>query len=90
MSTFVLCRVVAESRGVVRKREVVVDGLWTVDVGDRVVLCCQELGNPVGSGSGIVTTYGHKKLDVVLLEELKIEILLEILVGRLETAHLKI
>lgn len=57
---------------------------------NRIALGSQELGNPVGSGGRVVATYGHEKLDIVVLEEVKVEVLLKILVGRFETAHLKI
>ena len=57
---------------------------------DRIALGSQELGNPVGSGGSVVASDGHEKLDIVVLEEVKIEVLLKILVGRFETAHLKI
>ena len=90
MRTLVLCRVVAESRGVVRKRKVVIDGLRAVDVCNRIVLCCKELGNPVCRRSRVVTAHSHEKLDVVLFEKVEVEVFLEIFVGRLETAHLKV
>ena len=86
----ILRRIVAESRSIGRERKVVVDGLRAVDVGDRIVLCSQEFGNPVCSGSCVVAAYGNEKLDVVVLEEVKVEILFEILVSRLETAHFEV
>ena len=57
---------------------------------DRIALGSQELGNPVCSGGRVVTAYGHEKFDIVVLEQVKVEVLLKILVGRFETAHLKI
>ena len=57
---------------------------------DRIMLGLKELGDTVGRRSGIVAADGHQKLDIVVLEEGEIEILLEILVRRFETAHLKI
>ena len=61
-----------------------------MNVGNRIALGSQELGNPVCSGGSVVTTYGHEKFDIVVLEQVKVEVLLKILVGRFETAHLKI
>ena len=51
------------------------------------MLGLKELGDAVGRRGGIVAADGYKQLDVVLLEERKVEILLEILVRGLETAH---
>ena len=90
MRSLILCRVVSESRSVVRKRKVIVDSLRTMDVGDRIVLCSEELGDPVGGRSCIIASDSHEKLDVIFLEEIEIEILLEILVGRFEPAHLEV
>ena len=90
MGTLILCGVESEGRSVVRKRKVVVNGLGDVDIVYRILLLFQELGNTVGCRSSVVSADGDKKLDVVVLEEVKIEILLEILVGRLEAAHLEI
>ncbi len=90
MRAFVLRGVESEGRGVVRQRKVVVDGLGHVDVCDRILLRGQELGDAVRGGSGVVTTHGHEELDVVVLEQGEVEVLFEILVGGLETAHLQI
>ena len=90
MCALILGRIVSESRSIVRKRKVVVDSLRAVDIGDRIMLGCEELGNPVGSGGSIVAADCHKKLYVVVLEQVKVEILLEILVSRLEPAHFEI
>ena len=61
-----------------------------MDVVDRIVLRFEELGYPVGCGCGVVASDGHQELDVVVLEQGEVEVLLEILVGGLETAHLEI
>ena len=90
MSSFVLGGVESEGRIIVRKRKVVVDCLRDVNVGDRVLLCLEELGDSVCSGSGIIATYGNQKFDVVLGEKFEVEVVLKIGVGWLETAHLKI
>ena len=82
-----LGRLVAERRRAGRQRQVVVDRLRDVDVGDGVVLRFEELGDAVGRRCGVVAADGHEQLDVVLGEEIEVEILLEILVGRFETAH---
>ena len=83
----VLGRLVAERRRALRKRQVVVDGLGDVDVGDGVFLGLEELGDTGGGRSRVVAADGHEQLDVVLGEEIEVEILLEILVGRFETTH---
>ena len=80
----------AEGRGVVRQREVIVDRLGDVDVGDGILLVLQELRDAVGRGGGVVAADGHQQLDVVVREQGQVEILLEILVRGLEAAHLKI
>ena len=90
MGTLVLGGVESEGRGVVRQWKVVIDRLRDVDVVDRVVLGLKELGDSVGCGGCVVTAYSNEKLHIVVLEEGKVEILLEILVGRLETAHLEV
>ena len=90
MCTLILRRIVAECRSIRRKRKVIVNGLWTMNVCDRITLGCQELGNPVGGGSGIVPSDGHEKFDIVVLEEDKVEVLLKLLVSRFETAHFEI
>ena len=87
---FVLGGIEAESRGVAGKGKVVVDSLWHVDVVDGIVLGLEELGYAVRGGSGIVSADGDQKLNVVVFEEFKIEVLLEILVRGLETAHLEV
>ena len=69
---------------------VVVDGLGHVDVRDRILLRGEELGDAVRGGSGVVATHGHEEFDVVVLEQGEVEVLLEILVGGLETAHLQV
>ena len=56
-------------------------------VGNREVLGLKELGNTVSSRGGIVSTNCNQKFYVVVLEELQIEILVEIFLCRLETAH---
>ena len=61
-----------------------------MDIADGIALGLEELGDPVGGGSGVVSAHGHKQLDVVVLEETEVEVVLEIIVSRLETAHLQI
>ena len=61
-----------------------------IKVMDRIVLGFEELGDPVGCGCRVVTSDGNQELDIVVLEESEVEILLEVLVGRLEAAHLKV
>ena len=61
-----------------------------MDVCNRIVLCCKELGNSVRCRCRVVAADCHEKLDVVLFEKIEVEVLLEILVGRFETAHLKV
>ena len=61
-----------------------------MDVRDRILLRGEELGDAVRGGSGVVTAHGHEQLDVVVLEQAQVEVLLEILVGGLETAHLQV
>ena len=90
VGAFILGGVEAEGRRVVRKRQVVVDRLGDVDVLDRILLGFEELGDAVRGGCGIIAADGDQKLDVVLLEESEVEILLEILVRRFESAHLEI
>ena len=90
MRAFVLGRVETESRGIIREREVIIDRLGDVDVVDRIVLGLKEFGDPVGGGGGVVATDSYQELHIVVLEKSQVEILLEILVGRLETAHLEI
>ncbi len=90
MSTLIFSRVESESRSVMRQRKIIINRLRDVDVVDRIVLCFKELGDSVGCGSCVVTTYGHEKLHVVVLEQGKVEVLLEILVSRFEAAHLKV
>ncbi len=87
---FVLCAVEAEGGGVAGQREVVVDGLGHVDVVDGILLCLKELCNAVCGGSGIVSANGDKELDVVFLEEAQVEVLLKVIVGGFETAHLEV
>jgi hypothetical protein len=80
VSTFVLCRVISECRSIGRKRKVVIDSLRAVDVRDRISLRCQELRDTVCSRSCIVTTDSHEKLDIIVLEEVKVEVFFKILV----------
>ena len=87
--TLVLGRLIAEGRRTLRQRKVVVDGLGNVDVGDGIFLGLEELGDAVGRRSGIVAADGHEQFDVVLGEEGQVEVLLEVLVGGLESAHLQ-
>ena len=75
---------------VCRKRKVIVNGLRAMDVRDMIILGCEEFGNSICSRSRVVTTDGHEKLDVVVFEEVEVEVLFEILVSRLETAHFEI
>ncbi len=86
---FVLGRFVAERRRALRKRQVVVDGLRHVDVGDGVFLALKELGDAVGRRSGVVAADRDEQLDVVVGEELEVEIVLEVRILGLETAHLE-
>ncbi len=58
-----------------------------MDVCDWVLLLFEELRNAVRSRSGVVTSNGYEQLDVVLHEEVEVEILSEVLVRGLETAH---
>ena len=90
VGALVLGAVETEGRGVLRQREVVVNGLGNVDVMDGILLGFQELGDAVGGGSGVVTTYGDQQFDLVVLEQGQVEVLFKILVGGLETAHLEI
>ena len=80
----------SEGRSVVREGQVVIDCLGNMNIVDRIVLRLEELGDPVGGGSGVVTTDGDQELYVILLEKRKVEILLKVLVSRLETAHLEV
>ena len=79
--------VVAEGGAGVGQRQVVVDGLGNVDVGDGIVLVGQELGDAVGGGSGVVAADGDEELDLVVGEELEVEALLEVLGRGFEAAH---
>ncbi len=81
--------VVAEGGRAVRQREVVVDGLGHMDVGDGIMLALQELGDTVCRRGGVVATHGDKQLHVVILEEGEVETLLKVFVGGFETAHLE-
>ncbi len=85
----VLGRLVAERRRALRKRQVVVDGLRHVDVGDGVFLGLEELGDTVGGRSRVVAADGHQQFDVVVGEELEVEIVVEIRILGFETAHLQ-
>ncbi len=58
-----------------------------MNVGYGIVLRLEEFGDAVGRRSGVVAAHGYEQLHVVVLKEREVEILLEILVGRLETAH---
>ena len=87
--TFVLGRLITERRRSLREREVVVDGLGDVDVGDGVFLGLEELGDTVGGRSRVVAADGHQQFDVVVGEELEVEVVLEIRVLGFETAHLQ-
>ncbi len=87
--TLVFSRFVTESRCTVRKREVIVDGLRNVDIGNRIPFRFEELGNAVGRRSRIVTAHGHQQLDIVIGEEFQIEVVFEIGILRFETAHLE-
>ena len=86
-ATLGLGAVVAEGGAAVGEREVVVDGLGDVDVGNGIVLVGQELGDTVGCRSGIVATNGDKELNLVVGEELEVETLLEVLGSGFEAAH---
>ena len=90
VGSFVLCRIESECRSVVRKRKVIVDSLGDMDVADRIVLCLEEFGDPVGCRCSVITSDGHQELDVVVLEEGEVEIILEIIISGLETAHLEV
>ena len=79
--------IVAEGGRAVGQREVVVDGLGDVDVGNWVVLAFEEFGDAVGRRSGIVATDGNKQFDVVIGKEWEVKTLFEVLVGRFEAAH---
>ena len=87
--TLVLCGLIAECRRALGQREVVVDGLRDVDVGDGVFLGLQELGDSVCRRGGIVPADRHEQLDVVVGEELEVEVVFEIGVGGFEPAHLE-
>ena len=76
--------------GGVRQRKVVINRLRNVDVADSIARGLKELGDPVGCGGGVVSTHGDEKLNIVVLEKGQVEILLEILVSRLEAAHLEV
>ena len=58
-------------------------------VGDGVFLLFEELGDAVGSRCGVVSADGYQQLDVVVREEFKVEILVEVLLRGFETAHLQ-
>ena len=90
MSALVLCRIESESRSVVRQRQIIVDGLRHVNIVNRILFCLKEFCNPVSRRSSVVASDSDKQLHVVLLEKLEVEIFLEILIGRLETAHLQV
>ena len=61
-----------------------------MDIVDGILLGFQELGNAVGRRCGVVATHGDQQLDVIVLEQAQVEILLKILVGGFEAAHLEI
>ena len=90
MSSLILGGIVSESRSIGRKRKIVVDSLRAMDVCDMISFGLKEFGNSVCGRCCIITTYGNKQLDIVFLEEVKVEIFLKIFVCRLEPAHLKI
>ena len=81
--------VVAEGGAGVGQRQVVVDGLGNVDVGDGIVLIGQELGDAVGGRGRVVASDSYEKLHLVVGEELEVEALLEVLRRGFETAHLE-
>ena len=87
--TLVLGRLVAERRRTFRQRQVVVDGLRHVDVGDGVFLRLEELGDAVGRRGRVVAADRHEQFHVVVGEELEVEVVFEIGVRRFETAHLQ-
>ena len=82
-------RLVAERRRALRKRQVVVDGLRHVDVGNGVFLGLQELGDAVRGRSRVVAADRHEQFDVVVGEELEVEVVFEIRILGFETAHLQ-
>ena len=86
----VLGRLIAERGRSFGQGQVVVDGLRHVDVGDRIFLLLEELGDAVRGRSGIVSAHRHQQFHIVRREEIEVEIVGEILVRRLETAHLQV
>ena len=60
-----------------------------MDVGDGVFLGLEELGDTVGGRSRVVAADGHQQFDVVVGEELEVEVVFEIRILGLETAHLQ-
>ena len=87
--TLVLGRLVTERRRSLREREVVVNGLGNVDVGDGVFLGLEELGDAVRRRGGIVAADRDEQLDVVVGEEFEVEVVLEIRILGFEPAHLQ-
>ena len=60
-----------------------------MDVGDGVFLGLQELGDAVRGRSRVVAADRHEQFDVVVGEELEVEVVFEIRILGLETAHLQ-
>ena len=87
--TLVLGRLVTERGRAFGQRQVVVDGLGHVDVCDGVFLGLQELGDAVRGRCRVVAADRHEQLDVVVGEELEVEVVFEIRILGLETAHLQ-
>jgi len=61
-----------------------------VDVRDGIILVGEELGYAVGGRGGVVPSHGNQQGDLVLDKEVQIEVLLKILVGGFEPAHLEV
>ena len=87
--TLCLGTVVSESGRAIGQRQVVVNGLGYMDIGNRIVLVGQELGNAVGGRCSVVASHGHQQLNIVVLEEVQVETFLEILVSGFKAAHLQ-
>lgn len=87
--TLVLGRLVTERRRALGQGQVVVDRLRHVDVGNGVFLGLEELGDAVCGRCRIIAAHRDKQLDVVVGEEFEVEVVLEIRIRGLETAHLE-